>query len=301
MRRLLGWFLAVAVLTAALPAAGQSPAGKVVAGSISSGQIPSGPVLSSQTAGLLGLPGLGDLINLSIPLPGVPLATLSVSFEQGLNLNLLNLGAGVQLISPNDPSLLARLPPGVTIAPELPLLIRIEPPPAGGLTFTGIARIQVLTPTLLPAASPRLLYAAPLGGLFLDNTDQNSSTLYRASGSRSGFSEFLVVIDPTPPDQAVAAKLARLSQILAANSGAIAAPVRAELATRLAAVQAHWAGGDTAAALAELELFLATVEQHSGSGIPDVWRAARDRVNVAGELRAAARTLRFSLRQDLGP
>lgn len=299
MHRLLGWFLAV--LTAALPAAGQIPAGKIPAGPVPSGQMPSSPVLSSQTAGLLGLPDLGDLLDLSIPLPGVPLATLSVSFEQGVGLSLLNLGAGIQLISPNDPSLLARLPPGVTIAPELPLLIRIEPPPAGGLTFSGIVRLQVLTPTLLPAASSRLLYAAPLGGSFMDITDQESTTLYRASGSRGGFSEFLVVIDPTPPDQAVAAKLERLSQILTANAGAIAAPVHAELATRLAAVQAHWAGGNTAAALAELELFLATVEQHSGSGIPDVWRAARDLVNVAGELRAAARTLRFSLRQDLGP
>jgi hypothetical protein len=76
--------------------------------------------------------------------------------------------------------------------------------------------------------------------------------------------------------------------------------VYAELAARLAAVQTHWTQGDTAAALDELALFLATVEAHSGSDIPDIWRAARDLVNVAGELRAAGRTLRFSLRQDLG-
>ena len=35
----------------------------------------------------------------------------------------------------------------------------------------------------------------------------------------------------------------------------------------------------------------------SGSAIPDLWRSARDSVNVAGLLRGAAETLRFSLNQ----
>lgn len=275
MHRILGWLLIL--LTVALPAAGQLP------------------------GGLLGS-GEDDLINLPISLP-IPLAGLTVSFEDGVNLSLLNLGAGVFLVNPGDPDLLARLPPGVTIAPELPLLVRIEPPPAGGLAFTGVTQIDYLGVVLLPSASTsRRVYAAPTGGSFIDITDQvHIASIYRVIGTRGEFSEFLVVNDPTPPAQMIPAKLARLSQALTANAAAIPAPVYAELAARLADVEAHWTQGDTAAALDELALFLATVEQQSGTGIPDLWRAARDRVNVAGLLRAAARTLRFSLRQDLDP
>jgi hypothetical protein len=37
------------------------------------------------------------------------------------------------------------------------------------------------------------------------------------------------------------------------------------------------------------------VKQNSGAAIPDVWRSSRDVVNVAGDLRAGASTLKFSL------
>ncbi|HEV7518228.1 MAG TPA: DUF6689 family protein, partial [Thermoanaerobaculia bacterium] len=110
-----------------------------------------------------------------------------------------------------------------------------------------------------------------------------------------GFSEFLVVVDHTPAAQAVAAKLDRLDRIFAANADAIAAPVRPEIAAELAAVRARVQAGDTAAAIQEVDAFLATVERHSGPEIPDVWRAARDRVDVAGLLRAEGKTLRLSL------
>jgi hypothetical protein len=275
--RTLGCFLIT--LAVALPAAGQLPAGQL-------------PIL----------PQIGKVLNVPLLLPGLSLATLSVSFEEGANLNLTNLGLGVTLVNPHSPALLARLPPGVTIAPELPLLIRIEPPPSGGLTFSGITRIQLLTLTLLPPpGTSRRMYAAPTGGSFNDATDSYGTSVYRVIGARGGFSEFIVVDDPTPPAQAVADKLGRLSQILTDNAGAIAAPVYAELAAQLAAAQDHQNQGDTAAAIQDIDLFLATAEQHSGSAIPDVWRAARDLVNVAGQLRAAARTLRFSLYEDLDP
>ncbi len=298
MKRILGWFLVI--LAAALPAAGQIPL---------AGQLPgAGQLATAPGAAVPGLPLIDDLLGdgpiyLPVGLPGIPLASLIVGFEQGIALNLLNLGVSVWPISSNNPGLLARLPPGVTIAPGFPLLIRIEPPAAGGLAFSGIARLEVFAPTLRPAtAAARRLFGAPTGGSFIDITDTETGSTYRVIGSRGGFSEFLVVYDPTPVDQVITAKLDRLAQLLVTHAGAIPAPVHAELAARLAAVQALQGQGDTAAALVELESFLATVEANSGgTGIPDVWRAARDLVNVAGELRAAGRTLRFSLRQDLGP
>ncbi len=51
------------------------------------------------------------------------------------------------------------------------------------------------------------------------------------------------------------------------------------------------------AAIQKIESFESTVEQASSSEIPDVWRSSRDLTNVAGELRAAASTIRFSLVQ----
>jgi hypothetical protein len=58
----------------------------------------------------------------------------------------------------------------------------------------------------------------------------------------------------------------------------------------------EWTTNHDAAAARELvDELERTVHDHSGTAIPDVWRSSRDLVNAAGELRAAARTLRFSL------
>jgi hypothetical protein len=71
--------------------------------------------------------------------------------------------------------------------------------------------------------------------------------------------------------------------------------VLATLVALLDEAEDAYAAGQTVQAIAKVEAFAATVKQHSGSGIPDVWRSARDLANAAGELRAAASTLRFSL------
>jgi hypothetical protein len=272
MHRALGWFLLILIV--ALAASGQ---------------------------GLLGgLLGGGKSISLLLSLPTL-LSSLTTTFEQVSGLSLTTLGVSVIPVLPGDPALLARLPEGVTIAPELPLLIRIEPPPTGGLSFSGITRIQLLAPgLLLPQSAPTRMYAAPNGGRFEDYTDDTASA-YRVIGARGGFSEFLLVRDPTPFGQVITGKLDRLSQLLTDHAAAIPAPVLADLQTELAAARTHYTQGDPAAAIDDVDDFLDTVEQHSGGGeIPDVWRAARDLVNVAGQLRATARTLRFSLR-ELGP
>lgn len=245
------------------------------------------------------IPGLLDglkSITLPLLLPNL-FSSLTVTFEQVSGLTLGSLGVAVVPIWPGDPALLARLPSGVSIAPEFPLLIRIEPPPNGGLSFTGISRIQILAlGLLLPQSAPTRMYAASTGGQFEDYTDDTASA-YRVVGARGGFSEFLLVRDSTPPAQVIAGKFNRLSALLTHHAAAIPAPIYAQLQTELAAAQSHYTQGDPAAAIVDVDAFLTTVEQHSGTDIPNVWRAARDLVNVAGELRAVARTLRFSLRE----
>jgi len=247
--------------------------------------------------------GSGSSLTVPIALPGVA-GDLTVSFEGVTGLSLPNLGVSAQLVSPTDAGLLARLPAEASITSGFPVLVRIEPAPGGGFAFTGVARIQ-LHYLGIPGAAPPRLYAAPLGGPFADittdvrrATDLKLDTSYRVLGTKGGFSEFLIVADATPRDQAVADKLDRLDQILAENAGAIPGAMRSDLAADLAAARAHAVAGNAEAAIADLDLFLDEVEQHSGTDIPDVWRAARDRVNVAGLLRAGAETLRFSLRQE---
>lgn len=280
MDRIFRW--CVLLLIAALPAAGQG--------------IP-GPSVS------------GSSVDVPFSLPGGAMGDVTVSFESVTGLTPDSLGISVQAVSPTDAGLLARLPPGASIPAGFPVLVRIEPTPSGGLSFTGVATIQISAPNLPSTTDVLRLVAAPLGGVFADITavrekvpSVNWTTDYRVIGTKGGFSEFLIVADPTPLDQAITAKLDRLDQILSDNAGAIPGPLRGDLSSEVAAIRAQYLQGNVTAALQRLDLFLDTVEQHSGPDIPDVWRAARDRVNVAGMLRAAGSTLGFSLhlRQELG-
>jgi hypothetical protein len=57
----------------------------------------------------------------------------------------------------------------------------------------------------------------------------------------------------------------------------------------------YYNADNPAGASDKIQLFADTVKQNSGAGIPDVWRSSRDVVNVAGDLRSSASTLKFSL------
>jgi len=279
MRKIVAWSIVVLVLAMALP----------------SMAAPASSRASEQK--LLGL-NLGNVVKIPISLLNGVTGTLTVTFESVTALSLTNLGVSVVPVSPNDPALLARLPATVSISSGFPVLVRIEPPAAGGLAFTGVASIELL-PLLSPTTPSTRMYAAPVGGPFADNTSAlqgiNLGSSYRVLGSRGGFSEFLLVIDQTPLDDVIAAKLDRIDQILADNAGAIAAPVDAMLTAEMATVRSDLDQGNTAAAIQDLNLFLGTVQQHSGADIPDIWRSQRDLTNVAGQLRAGGQTLLFSL------
>jgi len=250
----------------------------------------------SADAQVLGAAGGGSSVAVTIALPGGVGADLSIRFESAVGLSPANLGISAQLVDPHDPALLARLPAGTAIPAGFPALLRIEPPAAGGLAFRGIATIDLHTENLQYASgSPLRLFAAPLGGPFEDITCYMGAGSYRARGTRGGFSEFLLVNDSRPLAQVVPAKLDRLQQTLDANAGSMPAALYSDLAARLAAARADVRDGDTADAIDEVDGFLAVVARHGGTDIPDVWRSARDLVDVAGLLRAGGLTLRFSL------
>jgi hypothetical protein len=72
--------------------------------------------------------------------------------------------------------------------------------------------------------------------------------------------------------------------------------VASALQARLAQASALYEADDLGGASDEMVAFAADVKAHSGEEIPDLWQAgAASPVNVAGLLRSAAETLKFSL------
>jgi hypothetical protein len=237
--------------------------------------------------------GLGSGSTLTVSLLGTE---VSLGFEDVSGLNLLSLGISVQLVNPLDPALRARLPAGTGFS-ALPVLVRIEPPAWGGLSFRGVASLDIHT-HLLPylPASPLRIFSAPLGGPFRDITGEMGPGSYRARSTMGGFSEFLIAVDLRPIDQVIATKLGALEDLLDNYEGTMPGSVYDDLEELLEDIQADIAANHLADAIAGIDSFLDEVEEHSGgTGIPNVWRAARDRQNVAGYLRSGAQTLRFSL------
>ena len=260
--------LLILVLCAALPAAGQGTVGT--------------PTIS------------GNTISLNVSVPGGYDADLTLSFEDAQGLTLTNLGLSVHLISLTDSTLLARLPSSV--APALPLLLRIEPPTTGTLSFHGVASLELHTEDLqFTAGTPLRLFSAPLNGTFKDITAEMGAGSYRTRGTTGGFSEFLIVSDTRSLDSVIALKFDKVEELLEEYEGDMPGSVYDDLEEILEDAHAAYTAGSTNQAIQEVDDFLELVEDHGGTDIPDVWRAARDLDNVAGYLRGAAMTLRFSL------
>jgi hypothetical protein len=220
---------------------------------------------------------------------------VALRFEEVTGLNLLSLGLSVQLVNPLDPAFRARLPAGAGLS-ALPLLLRIEPPSWSGLSFRGVVSLDIHT-HLLPylPASPLRIFSAPLGGQFRDITADMGPGSYRARSIMGGFSEFLIAVDLRPIDQVIATKLSALEGLLDDYESTMPGSVYDDLEERLETIRADVASNALAGAIAEIDDFVEAVEDSSGTVIPNQWRAARDRQNVAGYLRSGALTLRFSL------
>jgi len=252
----------------------------------------------------------------TIELPGGIGAELTISFEAVVGLHPDALEVSATLVDPTDPDLLARLPgiqessvPGllgglvttlsyqVTIPPAFPVVVRIDPSPSSALSFAGVATVSFYTHNLnLDPAVPMALYKAHAGGPFFDITVIEGRGSYRAGGGGGDFSEFLIVIDTRPMDDVIVGKFGALQSLLDDHAGSIPAAVASLLQQHVSAAQTLYQSGATLAAIGELRAFSNYVAARSGKDIPDVWRANDpSRVNVAGLLRSAADTLRFSL------
>jgi hypothetical protein len=251
-----------------------------------------------------------------IELPGGIGAELTISFEAVVGLHPDALQVSATLVDPNDRDLLARLPGiqessvtgllgqvittlsyRVTIPPTFPVVLRIDPSPLSGLSFSGVVTVSLYTHNLnLNPAVPMALYKAHAGGSFFDITAIEGRGSYRAGGGGGDFSEFLIVIDTRPIDEVIGGKFGALQSLLNDHAGSMPENVASHLQERVNSAQALYQAGVTVAAIGQMKAFSNYVAARSGKDIPDVWRANDpSRVNVAGLLRSAADTLRFSL------
>ena len=237
----------------------------------------------------------GNELRAGISLPGGIGADLEIGFEQVAGLTPQSVGLSASLVNLLDPNLLSRLGVGSLLA-AFPVLLRIEPPANGGLSFRGVASISLHTHNLdyLPG-TPLRIFAAPLGGRFEDITTSVGKGSYRCQGRKGSFSEFLILADLRPVRMAVAEKLDRLDRTLDENADEIDAAVLHDLTSLASQIRSAWNAGQTQQAIAKTDAFLEVVRLNSGTAIPDVWRSTHDTVNAAGLLRAAGETLKFSL------
>jgi hypothetical protein len=131
----------------------------------------------------------GNVATVQVGAPTNPLAEVTLTFDDAAGLNASSLGVNARLVDITDATLLTRLPGSLLqLDNAFPLMITIEPPVTGGLSFRRTVRVEVHTHALAytPGSSYRL-FKAPLNGSFRDITDEVAPGSVRARGTTGGF------------------------------------------------------------------------------------------------------------------
>ena len=254
--------------------------------------------LSAQVAFALDLPVsvnvVGNVATAQIGSPVNPIAELTLSFDDASGLTPASLGIRASTIDITDANLLSRLPDVrlVRLDSALPLLVTIEPPANGGLSFRRSGRFELHTHALAYSLGSNFrVFKAPLGGQFRDTTEEIAQGSVRARSRYGGFSQFLIAADLRETGVVVAGKIASVR----ARISSLPASEQAAFNAQLDTVESAVARQDYATALAAIDLISDRAQARAGNGLLDEWRATRDADNQAGELLAGAATLKFSV------
>jgi hypothetical protein len=238
----------------------------------------------------------GPLATGIVALPGALGIDLEIGFENVVGLNPTALQVTARIPSLFDPALPKLTLLGVSLPVGLPVVLRIEPTGSSALSFQGIATVSLHTHNLaLNSLLPLSFFSASGNGPFRDVTGSEGVGSYRVGGSTGGFSEFVIVLDLRPINGVITGKFNRVTTLLNTYAGSMEPETLDALEARIANARALYNAGSLAAASTEVAAFAEDVRTHSGADIPDVWRANDSQVNVAGQLRSAALTLKFSI------
>jgi hypothetical protein len=251
-----------------------------------------GTAAPASAAGIVSFEVSGSTVSAALGVPGGVGADLTITFDQALGLSADSLGLSADLVQASQ--LVGRLPAGVSLPTAFPLLLTVAPPADGPLSFAGLVSIELHTHNLSYSAnSPLRLFRAEDGGSFADVTRSMGQGSYRVRGSTGDFCEFLIVSDTRNLDGVIQGKFSTLQSAL--DDALVPDAIVASLQSAIDAAWGAYRARSYVAAIASLEELDELVSEASGVAIPNVWRSAGDLANTAGELRAAAATLRFSL------
>ncbi|MFU8878175.1 MAG: DUF6689 family protein [Wenzhouxiangellaceae bacterium] len=241
----------------------------------------------------------GNEAHARIELAGSVIASLTIRFEQVVGLSAQSLGLSVSQVNPLSTNLLGSLRDvtNISVPSGFPLLITVEPPSNGGLSFEGTVEVEIYTTALhyTPGTSLRL-FKSHDNGPFRDITAQTAAGSYRVRGSSGQWSSLMILADTRPLAQTISDKFDLLEGELDAAAGQIDSATLHNLQMLFDQAFAAWLIDDISGAIQKLVEFETTVKSAAAAGlVPNVWRSARDLDNFDGMLRTRAGTLRFSL------
>lgn len=221
-----------------------------------------------------------------------------LSFEDATGLESDSLAISAQLIDLDAVvcTVCLRMPQNVFIPGRFPVLLTIEPD-GEGFTFRGKWSLEIVTEKLQFSANTplRLFYAPNSVSPFEDITLSTGLGSYRVRGFSGSFSEFVVAADLRPLSPVVDDKFDRVDTILDTFGSLIDMTVLGNLSSLLDTAESFFDQGNPDAATAAVNNMLAIVTQNSGTNIPDGWDPNGSALSLAGKLRGALRSLRFSL------
>lgn len=245
-------------------------------------------------------------LTLDLLMPSGRKASLSFFFERAVNLTKDSFKVVAREVSPDDPTITQRLPPGVFINGTFPLFVTIDPNRSAPLLvkFRGAWRLELETDALeFEGATTKIYQAHDDNDTFGDVTKSVGFGSYRVSGDGGDFSQFLLVTDMRPPAQIALANYDRLAADIDAGesakdlSAALALLLRADLKTSRDAFTA--VPPNRVGALIALNSLLQRVVEGSGNGVSEEWDrttpGAPAKVSRAGVLRGDAAALRLSV------
>jgi hypothetical protein len=236
----------------------------------------------------------GNHADIVIGASSTPMAEVSLDFQDASGLSAASLGASAKVVDVSDPVLLARLPGSTltSLTSALPVMLTIEPPANGGLSFRGTGRMEIHTHALPYSVGSSLrVFKAPLGGTFHDVTDEIAQGSVRARTTYGGFSQFLILVDLRSTSSVIDEKIGSLRALI----DALPYGERGSLTAALDHAETAIDSGDYADAIEAINDLRSRVQDRAGQFIANEWRAMRDVENQAGQLIAGANSLSFSV------